>query len=122
MLPYVYEETYDIMCNQCHFYSVEEGSRKEELLFEPIDILLTVNKLIMEDEINLIYPELSSYDRSFQTRTRMSKLVIGRLTRQEYLLINRLVNFNIVFDDNKDECFIHNFKITKLLSPKPIHY
>jgi hypothetical protein len=28
----------------------------------------------------------------------------------------------MVYDDNKDECFIHNFKITKLLSPKPIFY
>lgn len=52
----------------------------------------------------------------------MSKLVIKKLTRQEYLLINKLVNFNMVYDDNKDECFIHNFKITKMLSPKPIYY
>jgi hypothetical protein len=28
----------------------------------------------------------------------------------------------MVYDDNKDEHFIHNFKITKLLSPKPIYY
>lgn len=52
----------------------------------------------------------------------MSKLVISKLTREEYLLLNKLVNFNIVYDDNKDELFIHNFKITKLLSPKPIYY
>lgn len=52
----------------------------------------------------------------------MSKLVIKKLTRQEYLLINKLVNFNMIFDDNRDEHFIHNFKITKLLSPKPIYY
>lgn len=28
----------------------------------------------------------------------------------------------MIYDDNKDENFIHNFKITKLLSPKPIYY
>jgi hypothetical protein len=32
------------------------------------------------------------------------------------------VNFNFTFDDQCDELFIHNFKITKLLSPKPIVY
>jgi hypothetical protein len=36
----------------------------------------------MEDEINLIYPELNTYDRSFQTTNKISKLVIKKLTRQ----------------------------------------
>ena len=43
-------------------------------------------------------------------------------SRLQYLNINKLVNFNFTFDDQCDELFIHNFKITKLLSPKPIAY
>lgn len=32
----------------------------------------------------------------------------------------KLLNFNITYDDERDNLFIHNYKITKLLSPKPI--
>lgn len=46
----------------------------------------------------------------------------NKLTKHQYLLLNKLTNFNMIFDDCKDELFIHNFKITKLLSPKPIYY
>lgn len=34
----------------------------------------------------------------------------------------KLLNFNITYDDEKDNLFIHNYRITKLLSPKPIHF
>ena len=32
----------------------------------------------------------------------MSKLYVRKCTRQQYLNLNKLVNFNFVFDDNKD--------------------
>lgn len=63
---YIYEEIYEVICNQCDFYSVavKEGEgvpeglleiveaegrveRREELLFEVADIKLVINKLIM---------------------------------------------------------------------------
>jgi hypothetical protein len=78
--------------------------------------------LILEDEINLLYPEIEKYDRSFLTENRISRIVIAHYSRLQYLNINKLVNFNFTFDDQSDEIFIHNFKITKLLSPKPIFY
>ena len=34
----------------------------------------------------------------------------------------RLPNFNLTFVDEQEELFIHNYKITKTLSPKPIQY
>ena len=63
-----------------------------------------------------------NYDRSFYTKNNIKELIAKKFTRHQYLLLNKLVNFNMVYDDNKDELFIHNFKITKLLSPKPIYY
>lgn len=48
--------------------------------------------------------------------------MIAHYSRLQYLNVNKLVNFNFTFDDQSDELFIHNFKITKLLSPKPIYY
>lgn len=83
---------------------------------------VVLNKLILEDEINLLYPEIEKYDRSFLTENRISRIVISHYSRLQYLNINKLVNFNFTFDDQSDELFIHNFKITKLLSPKPIFY
>ena len=56
----------------------------------------------MEDEINVLYPELNTYDRSFKTTNKMSKLIISKCTRQQYLNLNKLINFNFVFDDNQD--------------------
>ena len=52
----------------------------------------------------------------------ISTLRMPHLSRDQYLRINKLVNFNFTFDDQWDELFIHNFKITKMLSPKPIVY
>ena len=83
---------------------------------------MVLNKLILEDELNILYPELDNYDRSFYTKNNISELVANNFTRYQYLLLNKMTNFNMIFDDNKDELFIHNFKITKLLSPKPIYY
>lgn len=34
----------------------------------------------------------------------------------------KLLNFNITYDDERDNLFIHNYRITKLLSPKPINF
>lgn len=70
----------------------------------------------------MIYPEINTYDRSFYTHSFIKKLGINKCTKQQYLFLNKLVNFNMIYDDNKDELFIHNFKITKLLSPKPIFF
>ena len=53
---------------------------------------------------------------------KITNLIAKKFTRHQYLLINKLVNFNMIYDDNRDDLFIHNFKITKLLSPKPIYY
>lgn len=77
---------------------------------------------MFEDEINLLFPEIDKYDRSFITENVISRIVIAHYSRLQYLNINKLVNFNFTFDDQSDEFFIHNFKITKLLSPKPIYY
>jgi hypothetical protein len=83
---------------------------------------LRLNKLMFEDEINLLFPEIDKYDRSFITENVISRIVIAHYSRLQYLNVNKLVNFNFTFDDQNDELFIHNFKITKLLSPKPIYY
>lgn len=56
------------------------------------------------------------------TINKISEISIPHYSRLQYLNINKLVNFNFTFDDQNDELFIHNFKITKLLSPKPIVY
>lgn len=34
----------------------------------------------------------------------------------------KLLNFNITYEDERDELFIHNYKITKILIPKPIDF
>jgi hypothetical protein len=65
---------------------------------------------------------VSKYDRSFLTINKISSIIISHYSRLQFLNINKLVNFNFTFDDQNDELFIHNFKITKLLSPKPILY
>jgi hypothetical protein len=83
---------------------------------------VTLNKLIFEDELNLIFPEVSEYDRSFVTINHISDIIIQHYSRLQYLNVNKLVNFNFTFDDENDELFIHNFKITKLSAPKPIYY
>ncbi len=56
------------------------------------------------------------------TLNKISGIRIPHYSRLQYLNINKLVNFNFTFDDQCDELFIHNFKVTKLLSPKPILY
>lgn len=81
-----------------------------------------LNKLILEDELNILYPEIEKYDRSFITLNNISEIIISHYSRLQYLNINKLVNFNFTFDDQNDELFIHNYKITKMLSPKPIFY
>ena len=60
------------------------------------------NKLLFEDEINLLFPEVSNYDRSFVTVNRVSNITLPHLSRLQYLNINKLVNFNFTFDDQCD--------------------
>lgn len=69
-----------------------------------------------------MYPEVETYDRGFKSKSIMPAIFIEHCSRLQYLHLNKLVNFNFTFDDENDELFIHNFKITKLLSPKPIYY
>ena len=63
---------------------------------------MILNKLILEDELNILYPELSNYDRSFYTKNVIPELVANNFTRHHYLLLNKLTNFNMVYDDNQD--------------------
>lgn len=85
----------------------------------PISLSLTVNRLLNEDEIKHVYPEVENYDRGFYI-DMVSDEVRLDCDRSEYLHIMKLLNFNITYDDEKDNLFIHNYRITKLLSPKPI--
>jgi hypothetical protein len=44
-----------------------EKQKRTEELFEPFEMELRLNKLMFEDEINLLFPEIDKYDRSFIT-------------------------------------------------------
>jgi hypothetical protein len=56
--------------------------------------------LLFEDEINLLFPEVSGYDHSFLTINHISDIVIAHYSRLQYLSVNKLVvHFNFPFDD-----------------------
>ena len=61
------------------------------------------------------------YDRGFRIKAGSNDIKLN-LNKSEYLQVLKLLNFNITFEDERDELFIHNYKITKLLSPKPIDF
>lgn len=52
----------------------------------------------------------------------MSAVRIPELSRVVYQMLLGLPNFNLSFQDGAEELFIHNYRITKTLSPKPIEY
>jgi hypothetical protein len=52
----IYEEEYIIEGSDCRFIEIVEKKGKEEELFEPFKIEMEFNKLLFEDEINLLFP------------------------------------------------------------------
>lgn len=52
----------------------------------------------------------------------MTALRMPELSKIVYENMVRLPNFNLTFEDQQEELFIHNYRITKTLSPKPIQY
>jgi hypothetical protein len=62
------------------------------------------------------------YDRAFHIRSEASAVRLPELSKVLYENLVRLPNFNLAFEDTQNELFIHNYTITKTLSPKPIRY
>lgn len=91
-----------------------------EIVPKPFDCDIVVNRLLFEDEINWINPEIAGYDRSFKIENHITAVEIPELPKFIYENMVRLPNFNLTFEDSQEEMFIHNYRITKTLSPKPI--
>lgn len=95
--------------------------KEEKDLWLPVDLKMNINKLLNEDEIRHIFPETSVYNRGFRIKSSSNQIKLN-LNKFQYLQVLKLLNFNITFEDERDQLFIHNYKITKLLSPKPIDF